>query len=203
MASAASPQPHPAFAPNNACPEVVTLDDTDYSYLVEVLRLDGGKSESDLDDEVMAKASALGIDTTDTSSSAAAERGPTSSPPDSFPGCRSRSLLAQSSSKATTASSITSHSFTFDAFPTTSWTKRSSDPPRFSETLDFSLYDKYLSQLGPNITQPKLVKALAVTVAGEPRPIRFGFPKTGSIANFRNGFKTRMLWGRKPSDVTT
>ncbi|SPO00060.1 related to ariadne-2 protein [Cephalotrichum gorgonifer] len=207
MASAAV-LPCPALATNdnsNSCPAIVASGDVDY--LVDVLRLDNGKSESDLDDEVAAKASALGIDVSVTRVAPTAGQGPTSSvtnSPVSFPTCGTRSLAP--SSQATTIRSLTAPSLVPDVSPSTSSTKLASEPRRRSDTLGFSVYDRYLAQLGPNITQPKLVKSLSTTNAGEKNQTLFGLPTTSTLANFKNGFKTRMLWGKKhftKSDTVT
>lgn len=165
--------------PNDVCPAIVSPEDVDY--LVDVLRLDRGKSESDLDDEILAKAGALNIDITNIPT---ADQGPTSRgslSTASFPACR-RGLTP-----STLQSSATSHSSVLDTMPT----RRPADPRRWSETLDFSLYDKYVSHLGPNMSQPKFVKSAA---GG---PLRFGLSKKKSMANFRSGFMTRMPWGKR------
>lgn len=189
MATAALP-PFPTVSPNDACPAIVSPEDLDY--LVEVLRLDGDKSESDLDNDVMAKAAELGIDIT--ALPVAEQDPPTSRVSDSsasFPPCR-RELTSSTSSQ----SSATSHSWDLDIVPTTTTlTKRPSDARRCSDTLSFSVYDKYISQLSPNISQPKFVKGVG---AGEPGHVRFGFGTKRSLASFTNGFKTRKLWGKKP-----
>lgn len=191
MASA-DPQPFPSFAPNNACPAIVSPEDVDY--LVDVLGLDGGKSESDLDDEVLAKAGALGIDVTSLS---AAELAPTPSAARStasLPPCRRVPTLS------TAQSSATSHSSVLDSFPTTTTTtKRPADSRRLSETLTFSLYDEYLAQLGPNIKQPKFAKALTDGDVGQVNPPRLGPAKKKGTSIFVSGFMTRMPWVKRSS----
>ena len=184
MASAVVP-PLTALAPNHACPAIVSPEDVDY--LLHVLRLDGGKSESDLDDEILAKAGALGIDITNLPVIGQGQ-GPVSDVSESvasLPACR-RDLTP-----STSQSSATSRSSMLEAAPTT----RPPNARRWSDTLTFSLYDKYVLELGPNMTQPKLAKGAAT----EGAPPRFGFPKKKkTIANFTRPFKARKLWGKRP-----
>lgn len=184
MASA-PPLPLTAFSPNHACPAIVSSEDVDY--LVDVLRLDNGKSESDLDDEILAKAGALSIDITNLPT---ADQCPTpglsvSTAP--FPACH-RGLTP-----STLQSSAASSSSVFETMPAATSTKHPADLRRWSETLDFSLYKEYVSQLGPNMSQPKFAKGRAATGG----PLHFGFSKKKSISTFRSGFMTRMPWGKR------
>ena len=177
--------PLDALAPNGACPAIVSPEDV--NYLVDVLHLDDGKSESDLDEEVLSRAGALGIDIT---SLPVLDQGSASHVSDStasFTGCP-RGLTP-----STLQSSATSSSSALEVMPSAMPLKRPANARRWSETLTFSLYDKYVSELGPNITQPKFAKSLA----GGGGPLRFGFPKKKNIASFTIPFKTRMPWGKK------
>ncbi|MBE3112857.1 MAG: hypothetical protein IMZ46_20490 [Acidobacteria bacterium] len=196
MASA-DVQPFPTLAPNNACPNIVSPEDVDY--LVDVLGLDGGKSESDLDDEVLAKAGALGIDVTTLSALAMAPASRVSGSTGSLPTCRRVPTLSTAQSSATSYSSI------LNTFPAVTSTKGPPNTRRWSETLDFSLYDRYLAQLGPSIAQPKFAKARADGDAGESTSPRLGPSKKKGNSIFGSGFKSRMLWGKRalPKSVAT
>ena len=178
-------QPFAPFTPGKACDDV-TAEDADY--LVDVLQLDdSSKTETDLDDEIIAEASALGIDVGILRPEGAARR--TSDSTASLSPCQTRGYAPSSvHSSATPRSSVT------DAFAGSS-AKGTLKPRRWSGALDFSIYDEYVAGLGPNISQPKFAKG----VADEPPPTR-----KRSIANIKSGIMTLMPWGRRSSkpDIT-
>ena len=168
-----------------------TADDVEY--LAEVLRPDGDKSEAELDEELIAKATALGIDA---SRSSTVERSAPSSPGGATtPSC---ARTPPSSSRATFRSISTSHSCpNFKTLPLNRTGGVGADSRRWSQTLGFALYDKYLAQLGPNITQPKFLKTKVANGQDQPRRKRFSFTGKGGISIITNGFKTRIRWTRR------
>lgn len=180
------PRPLTLLTPGNACPDV-TAEDVDY--LVDVLQLDGNKTESDLDEEIIAKAIALGIDVGSPPLEGIAPRASTSTA--SLSPCQTRGYTSSSAH-----SSSTSQSSVSDAFAG-STAKGTLKPRRWSGALDFSIYDEYVAGLGPNISQPKFAKAGATDGASQAR-------KKGSITNIKNGIMTLMPWGRRSSkpDIT-
>lgn len=182
MASAGV-QPFPALTPGDACPGV-TAEDVDY--LVDVLRLDSNKTESDLDEEIIAKASALGIDVGSPRLGCPTPRASAST--SSLSPCQTRDFAPSS-----VQSSATSRSSVPDAFSGSS-AKGTLRPRRWSGALDFSIYDEYVAQLGPNISQPKFAKASGAADDEAPQT-----RKKGGMATLKNGIMTLMPWGRKSS----
>ena len=178
-------RPFTPLTPRNAYPDV-TAEDVDY--LVEVLQLDGNKTESDLDEDIIAKASALGIDVGSPRLEGTSPRASASTA--SLSPCQTRGYTPSS-----VHSSATSRSSVPDAFAGSS-AKGTLKPRRWSGALDFSIYDEYVAGLGPNISQPKFAKAGAADEAPQSR-------KKGSMANIKDGIMTLMPW-RRPSkpDIT-
>jgi hypothetical protein len=200
MTTATVPQrqaPPAAFPTTKTCSPVVMAEDVDY--LVEVLRLDIGKSESDLDDEVLKRASALGIVAIKQLHATVDATTKFDGPSPALSIRRSRlSFPASSFGTAASSASLTSASFTIDTSPTTTPPTRSSDSRRWSESLELSLYDDYLSQLEPGT--PKSTSGGALN-SGESTPTRSVAEKKGGIATLKKGFRNRIL--KKKATPTT
>lgn len=165
---------------------------SDADYLAEVLRLTTEQSETNVDNELAAKAAALGISIARPSShdqpngSLAAESEITVTNNGHV-----RSLSAGSHGSSSTA--VTSHSST-QAVSNADSASNAASRVR-SKSLNFSQYDKYLAQLEPNLNQPKFV----TITPSESAPSIFSVSTRRSYVSIKNGLKTKIRWKRKSS----
>ncbi|ROW16383.1 hypothetical protein VPNG_02727 [Cytospora leucostoma] len=169
------------------------LDDADF--IDEVLR--SGHSEEHLAQELIAKATALGI---------SIPRPP--SPVGNGSHARAESDATFSSSHARNTSSGSGET-TDAAIPANQSERPGSSagapvepthpqpgPRPRSRSLNFSTYDKYLSQVEPNLCQPKFLKHTPAPT--DSHPGIFGGRTRHSYISIKNGLKARVHWKKRP-----
>jgi hypothetical protein len=131
---------------------------SDAEYLREVLnQTNGTTTEEDVFQQLAERASSLSIDIPPelTPSSNTQKPSTTSGAPQSAATVASQhARTASTGSNGTASTGLTSHHSTVIPATLTEPTKAVARPR--SKTLGFSLYDKYLSQAGPALNQPKL-----------------------------------------------
>lgn len=182
---------------NNAV-EAMTInprcDLDDAAFVVEVLL--SGHTEEQLEEDLVAKATALGI---------SIPRPP--SPPKNHDCAGAESDATLSSSHARNTSSGLGGTA---IVPVTS--NQSSQPDPSTETqgpthpqpsprakprsLNFSTYDKYLLQVEPNLCQPKFLKRTTAPTGSTQSA--FSFRTNKSYISIKNGFKSRVRWKKRP-----
>ncbi|GKT96233.1 IBR domain-containing protein [Colletotrichum tofieldiae] len=130
-------------------------EDDEADYLVQVLRLSSEGSEAAIEEELVAKAKALGISTSRLSH----EKRKTSSAESQTSTIATQHVRTFSTaSRDSTSTTLTSHP-SLHAVPIAADAPPHSLARKRSKSLGFSQYDKYLSQIDPNIDQPKIQKA--------------------------------------------
>lgn len=175
---------------DSSCPALLNSDG-DADYLVDVLSADSNKTETELDEQLITEAAALGIDTTQPTINV--DKRITSSLDSLI-----YSFSTDAQTRPRTNSTATSQCLSSTPnTPSVAEIPITANPRRWSESLSFDLYDKYLSHLGPNITQPKYVRAQIPEDTNTTRPKRTPFSRRTSIANFRIGIKTRISWKKR------
>ncbi|GAB1311739.1 hypothetical protein MFIFM68171_01949 [Madurella fahalii] len=147
-------QSHPAADPADGLPALPELRDADY--LREVLGYDGDATEADVEQEMMVKAAALGVELP------VSRRPDTQDDPSTPTGESAHTLVLQhgrtvsSASDETAATALTlqtsNHSIAVPATATEVSSRRR------SRSLTFTQYEKYLSQVDPALDQPKFLR---------------------------------------------
>ncbi|PKS09457.1 hypothetical protein jhhlp_004073, partial [Lomentospora prolificans] len=188
----------PLVPTESPCPTLLNTDDADY--LVDVLCAENSKTETELDEQLISEAAALGIDTTLPAINIEKRIG---SSLDSLINSFSTDSQTRPTSRSTSTSQCPSST---PNSPSVAEIAIPANPRCWSESLGFEIYDKYLSYLGPNITQPKYVRTQVPEHTDASRPRRAPFPRGTSIANLRIGLRARISWKKQrpnPSRKTT
>src|SRR3569833_2049513 len=152
-------------APADGAPQPPELSEA--GYLREVLHLTARQTEADVVDELIAKASALGIATA------------------SRPSTPGKADISSADSDASASTALTSPSI--HGAPAL-------EPPspalrrRRSKSLSFSQYDKYLAQVDPNLEQPKF----RLEAPPEPAPSLFSVSTRKSYQSIKRVLKNRV-----------
>lgn len=183
---------------NNAADAMIVnpLDElNDAAFVIEVLH--SGHTEEQLEEELVAKATALGI---------TIPRPPSPVERDNCPGAESDTTLSSSHNRSTSSSSDE----TADVAISSNQPERPNESadaagpalplpaPRVrSRSLNFSTYDKYLSQVEPNLCQPKFLKLTPAAV--DSARTAFGIQTRKSYISIKNGLKNRVRWKKQPS----
>lgn len=182
------PLPLPSDMPQPVAP-ILGAELSDASYLTEVLRLPANTTETDLDRELAAKATALGISISRPSTATVATN---------------HARTASGESNATTDTALTSHSSTSPNTNTESQGNGESacngNPAPTtrarSRSLNFSQYDKYLAQIDPMLKQPKFHRLHPPP--SDPAPSLFSVSTRKSYTSFKNGIKAKVRWRKRP-----
>ncbi|KAF4979344.1 hypothetical protein FZEAL_4430 [Fusarium zealandicum] len=164
---------------NATAPELSNLD-----YFITVLQLPDGRTESQIEDDLVSKANALGISTT-----AVADKRITSSVESASTVYNARTFSMLSGGSASTA--LTNHSSLFGP-PTPDLTLSSA---RQSKDLSFAQYDRYLSIIDPHHNHPKFLKEQPPP-APAAQSIFSGKTNKRILFSVKSGFKLR--WKKKP-----
>jgi hypothetical protein len=164
-------------------------------YLREVLRLGGDKSEKAVDDELVAKASALGISISRPSTS---DKRNTSSAESASTVVTYHARTFSSASNGSASTALTSHSSVFHG-PTTNSPVVTTVSRRRSKSLSFSHYEKYLTQIDPHINQPKFLKEPPPETIDTSGQSLFSVSTKRSFFSIKRGIKSRMRWRKKSS----
>ncbi|KAH0430925.1 IBR domain-containing protein [Colletotrichum camelliae] len=169
-------------------------EDDEADYLDQVLRLSTQTNEAAIDEELVAKAAALGISTS----------GLTPDTTDGGPESRASTVATQhvrtfsTASRDSASTTLTSHpslttapfaAATADVSPNSLARKR-------SKSLTFSHYDKYLSQLDPNIHQPKIQKAPPPAALDPSTHSLFSVSTRRSYFSIKEGIR-KIRWKRR------
>jgi hypothetical protein len=167
------------------------LDDAEY--VARVLGLAVGKTESQLDDELDARAQKYGIPTTplfqnvtDKRYTSSAESASTTQTP------HTRTFSTASNTSASTA--LTSHSSLFA--PASSKVASKGKDGRPTKNLNFSQYEKYLSQVDKNLDQPKFRRAVVAPPEVSARSL-FSVSTKRSLFSIKSGVKNKLRWRRQ------
>ncbi|KAJ4263946.1 hypothetical protein NW762_005984 [Fusarium torreyae] len=156
---------------------------SDLDYFITVLQLPDGRTENQIEDDLVSKANALGI-----SSAPVADKRITSSVESASTVYNARTFSMLSGGSTSTA--LTTHSSLFG--PPTPDPALSSG--RQSKDLSFAQYDRYLSVIDPHHNHPKFVKH-SPTPDNTAQSIFSGKTKR-SLFSVKSGFRLR--WKKKP-----
>lgn len=156
------------------------LNDSDY--FITVLHLTDGRTENQIEDDLVSKANALGI-----SSAPVADRRITSSVESASTVYNARTFSMLSGGSTSTA--LTTHSSLFG--PPTPDPALSSG--RLSKDLSFAHYDRYLSVIDPHHNHPKTTNE---SPPANSSPSIFSGKTRRSLFSVKSGFKLR--WKKKP-----
>ncbi|KAF4946100.1 hypothetical protein FGADI_11456 [Fusarium gaditjirri] len=157
---------------------------SDLDYFITVLQLPDGRTENQIEDDLVSKANALGI-----SSAPVADNRITSSVESASTVYNARTFSMLSAGSTSTA--LTTHSSIFG--PSTPDLALSS--ARQSKDLNFSQYDRYLSVIDPHHIHPKTTRD-SQTPDATAQSIFSGKTKR-SLFSVRSGFRLR--WKKKAS----
>lgn len=156
---------------------------SDLDYFINVLHLTNGRTENQIEDDLLSKANALGI-----SSAPVADKRITSSVESASTVYNARTFSMLSGGSTSTA--LTTHSSLFGP-PTP-------DPAlshgRQSKDLSFTQYDRYLSVIDPHHNHPKTTRE--PSPAKNATPSIFSGKTKRSLFSVRSTFKLR--WKKKP-----
>jgi hypothetical protein len=165
-----------------------------------VLQLPSGKSEDCIEHELIARARRLGIAPSPSSSHNASDKRYTSSAESAstVPTYHVRTFSTASNDSASTALTVQSSIFTPpspEVAPAAANDKR--PPPR---NLNFSHYDKYLTQIDKNLDQPKFRNSILASSAATTDPSSkslFSVSTRRSLASVKSNIKHKIRWRRK------
>lgn len=163
------------------------LELSDARYFAEVLLLRDDESEGQLDRDVEAKATKLGLskyppgDKRNTSSAQSAVS--------TVPTYHARTFSTGSDDSFSTAPTTNSALF---GPPSPQLGPSDSVGKRRPKSLSFSQYDRYLTKVSPNLDQPKIQRSAAPpdTTAKS----LFSVKTTRSLFSIKSGFKKRIKW---------
>jgi len=159
-------------------------------YLHEVLHVTAQLSEAQVVDELVAKASALGIATTASRPSTPGKPNISSAESATTDGTRhTRTLSTDSAGSHSTA--LTAYSFTQG--PAKMEAPKAA-AKRATKALSFAQYDVYLTQVDPNLKQPKLPKA---PPPPGPAPSLFSVSTRKSFVSIRRTLRAKAPWKRR------
>lgn len=168
-----------------------TVDLDDAAYLSQVLRLPVDKSESQLDDELEARARQHGItishSTSDKRYTSSAESASTTQTP------HTRTFSTASNNSASTT--LTAHSSIFAPSSPKLYPTKGKDG-RSNKNLNFSHYERYLAQVDKNLDQPKFRKAAVAPPETSSKSL-FSVSTKRSLFSIKSGMKNKMKWRRK------
>jgi hypothetical protein len=165
---------------------------SDAAYFNEVLRLPIEKSESHVEDELIAKAHELGLSPVLLSR----DKRYTSSAESASTALTYHGRTFSTASKGSASTDLTVHSFTLGPDASDSVSADHSDEKRQSKTVSFSQYDKYLAAVDKNLDQPKFRKASAATADPSSKSL-FSVSTKRSLASVKSNIKNKMRWRRK------
>lgn len=173
-------------------PLMTTPDDGEAEYRAQVLRLSSQRSEADVEEELVAKATALGIPT----SRFAHDKRNTSSAESQTSTIATQHVRTFSNASRDSASTtLTSHP-SLHAVPIAADVPPHSLARKRSKSLSFSQYDKYLSQIDPNIHQPKIQKAPPAIPHDTTAHSLFSVTSRRSYFSIKEGIR-KIRWKRK------
>ncbi|TEA20413.1 putative E3 ubiquitin-protein ligase ariadne-2 [Colletotrichum sidae] len=189
---------HTSSTPDMApCPAILpSPEDDEAEYLDQVLCLPLQTSEAAIEEELVAKAAALGISTSGLSADSCNNYTAES---------RASTVATQhvrtfsTASRDSTSTTLTSHhSESVAALPAST---PADAPPvplarKRSKSLTFSLYDKYLTQLDPNIHQPKIQKAPPPIALDNSAHSLFSVTSRRSYFSIKEGIR-KIRWRRR------
>ncbi|EFQ26574.1 IBR domain-containing protein [Colletotrichum graminicola] len=162
-----------------------STEDDEAEYLTQVLHLAPEVSEAAIEDELIAKANALGISI----SRLSPEKRNTSSAESQTSTIATQHVRTFSTASRNSASTtLTSHP-SLHAVPVTADTPPHSLVRKRSKSLGFSQYDKYLSQIDPNIDQPKIQKASPSITHGVSTHSLFSVSSRRSYFSIKEGIR--------------
>jgi hypothetical protein len=199
-----------AETPNS--PVLPGHDDDEYE--IKVLQLRPDQTEDDLDYELSIRVAELGIDLATAPDAATPPAAPIPSTP-TTPTNHNRTSSTETQETTSTVPTSPA-SVQSPTRPTTSRTNSASTANvlqrKRAKTLSFSYYDKYISEVDPNLTQPKFVPPSpgAADAVGHGHGHRghertFSAGSKASYTTLKRGLTTRLRWRRRPersSEVT-
>jgi len=182
---------------------------SDAEYVRAVLRQPTSKTEDELDQELLAAAQKLGIDLSTPPIAATRPSTPSSDKRISSGTEPGAVAVTPARSHARTASATSNASGTTAAYRTTSNRSASTLPQpertlarKRSKSLSFSQYDRYLSQVDPNLHQPKFLSHTSSRSASDPA----SDTTFRSVWLLKRGLTQRLKWrrgGRRKTAATT
>lgn len=167
----------------------------DPAYVQEVLGEPEGRTEQDIDVALAARAAELGVEMEALNSRTSTDEGPKTGSIETSPSVAPRRARSVSTASIrSTSTDLTSQNSI--SLPAT----LSESSPRLmrrrSKGLSFSQYDKYLSQVEPNLTQPKFLPQCPTKPE---RPLSvFSMTSKISVKDLKRGIAIKLRWKKKP-----
>lgn len=172
----------------------------DAAYAQEVLGEPTGRTEQDVDVTLAARAAELGVDLDaldSLDSRPSTTENPKVSSIESAPSVATRRARSVSTASIrSTSTGLTSHNSI--SLPGTLTEAAPKLVRRRSKALSFSQYDKYLSQVAPNLTQPKFLPQCPPAKSDRPLSV-FSMTSKINVKDLKRGFAIKLRWKRKPA----
>lgn len=166
------------------------------AYAQEVLGEPSGRTEEDVDVSLAAKASDLGIDVAALDPRPSPTASPKPSTVESSAAVATRCERTNSTaSNVTTSTDLTSQNSI--SLPATLTEAAPKLVRRRSKALNFSQYDKYLSQVDPTLNQPKFLPQYP-TKPDRPGSV-FSMASKISVRDFKRGIAMKLRRKKKPA----
>ncbi|KAK1965077.1 IBR domain-containing protein [Colletotrichum sublineola] len=162
-----------------------STEDDEAEYLAQVLHLAPERSEAAIEEELMAKANALGISVSRLSHE---KRNTSSAESQTSTIATQHVRTCSTASRDSASTTLTSHP-SLHAVPIIADAPPHSLARKRSKSLGFSQYDKYLSQIDPNIDQPKIQKESPSITHGASTHSLFSVSSRRSYFSIKEGIR--------------
>ncbi|OHF03436.1 IBR domain-containing protein [Colletotrichum orchidophilum] len=173
-------------------PVMTTPEDGEAEYSAQVLRLSSQRSEAIVEEELLAKATALGISTSRFSHD---KRNTSSAESQTSTIATQHVRTFSTASRGSASTTLTSHP-SLNAVPIAADVPPQSLARKRSKSLSFSQYDKYLSQIDPNMHQPKIQKTPPPIPHDTSAHSLFSVTSRRSYFSIKEGMR-KIRWKRK------
>lgn len=173
---------------------------SDQEYVRAVLKQPPGRTEDDIEKELLEEAQTLGIDTSApaTTRPCTPLQDPTITGTDSAVAIPSPRHVrtGSSASNGSDTDRAVQYSSTFPSAMTETSPSNMITRKR-SKSLSFSQYEKYLSQVDPNLSQPKFLPQTSTRPRAETTTGIFGESTRRSVKGIRKGISEKLKWRRR------
>jgi hypothetical protein len=189
--------PDAPAAASGTAPRVTSHPElSDAEYYNEVLQLPIDKSETHVEDELIARAQRLGISTSRSPNDDIDKRY-TSSAQSASTGVTYHAPTFSTGSRASTSTDITVQSSIFARPDPESLLSDNVIDVHSSKDLSFAPYDKYLTQIDRNLDQPKFRRVTAPPDNEPSSKSVFSVSTKRSLFSVKSGIKNKLRWRRK------
>ncbi|KAG7136720.1 hypothetical protein HYQ45_005880 [Verticillium longisporum] len=188
MGSLAGVSTSPTDATTSATDDTTSppeLNDTDY--FNHVLHLPGPEAQTSLQRDLLAKAASLGIKLPEHMLSTDQKRNTSSAESQGSTIATYHARTFSSTSSASASTALTSRSLLVDNNDSEASLKV--DSAKRAKNTSFTYYDRYLTQIDPNLDQPKFLKSHSVELPDNSAQSLFSVSTRRSFINIKEGLR--------------